>query len=801
MGWRELRGPRLAALRQRPPLTPGAALRALGIVLCLMLLGLLTLDRLFPPPLPARDDLSVLVTARDGRPLRAFPDGSGIWRHLATPHSVSPLYLEALLTYEDRWFRHHPGVNPLALARAGWQWLRSGRIVSGGSTLTMQVARIIDPHSRSLPGKLKQILRALQLEAHLSKDEILTLYLERAPYGGVIEGVEAASWAYLGKPASELTHAEAALLAVLPQSPSRLRPDREPEAARVARDKVLARMARRGVWSADAVADARIEPVVARSLRTPMLAALLAERLRREHPGQERIVSTIDLELQRVLEARVEAYFARLPPRTSAALLVVDNRSMQALAYVGSVAYGDKARLGHIDMVQAVRSPGSTLKPFLYAQALDDGLIHSESLLVDAPQSFGGYRPGNFGEDFHGPVSAADALRRSLNVPAVEVLQEVGPARFAARLGNAGLELRLPAGARPNLAIILGGVGAQLDELVGAWAGFQRGGIAARVRYTDEAPLRERRMASPGAAWIVREILRTHPRPGSVPGASARREPVAWKTGTSYGYRDAWALGSTADHSVGVWVGRPDGTPLPGQYGAVTALPLMFEVIDSLPRGTQPDPMPRPPEVERARICWPLGTPPEAGAEALCRQQRDAWILDGAIPPTFAEREARSWNALRQRLRVDARSGARLGAVCRQSHEEKVIQIARWPVLAEPWLDPATRAAARLPPLAADCEDDGRERALGLRIEGIVAGSRIAAPPGTQSAQAHVGLTTPGTQGQVHWLLDGRWIGSSRGDGEFRLRLDMPPGRHSLTALADNGAWTRLEFERIELAP
>ncbi|HRO28234.1 MAG TPA: penicillin-binding protein 1C, partial [Luteimonas sp.] len=398
-----------------------------------LLLSLLVLDFAFPPKLPKARDASTLVVAADGTPLRAFADVDGVWRYPATPETVSPLYLDALLHYEDRWFRWHPGVNPVALLRAAGQWLSGGDIVSGGSTLSMQVARILErgpgASTRTLRGKSLQILRALQLEAHLSKDEILGLYLERAPFGGTIEGVEAASWAYLGKPAARLSHAEAALLAVLPQAPSRLRPDRHPEAARAARDKVLERMATLDAWSRAGVDDAKIEAVVSRRLRPPMSAALLAQRLRAAHPREARIVSTLDAGLQRTLEERAAAYFSNLPERTSAALLVVDNATMEARAYVGSLDLNDKARLGHVDMVRAWRSPGSTLKPFLYGMALDDGLIHSESLLVDAPQSFSGYRPGNFDAAFNGPVGAATALRLSLNVPAVDLLDRVGPAR------------------------------------------------------------------------------------------------------------------------------------------------------------------------------------------------------------------------------------------------------------------------------------------------------------------------------------------------------------------------------------
>ena len=760
-----------------------------------LLVALLVLDFAFPPPLPKARETSTLVVARDGTPLRAFADRDGVWRYPASPEGVSPLYLQALLTYEDRWFWRHPGVNPWALLRAGGQMLRRGRIVSGGSTLTMQVARILDPHTRTPWGKAKQLLRALQLEAHLSKRQILDLYLERAPFGGTIEGVEAASWAYLGKPAARLSHAEAALLAVLPQSPSRLRPDRNPQAARVARDKVLARMVALGVWTQAQVDDARIEPVVARALQPPLSAALLAERLHQQQPRAARIVSTLDADLQRTLEQRVTAYFSNLPERTSAALLVVDNTTMEARAYVGSVQFGDARRLGHVDMVQAWRSPGSTLKPFLYGLALDDGLIHSESLLIDAPQGFGGYRPGNFDAAFNGPVGAAEALRLSLNVPAVDVLDHVGPARFAARLANGGIALRFPRGTAPNLAMILGGTGARLEDLVGAFAAFNRDGLAGRVRYQPEDPVSDRRLLSPGAAWIIRQVLQDNPRPGESVGTfdTGGRPRVAWKTGTSYGYRDAWAIGGTRRYTVGVWVGRPDGTPLPGQYGAVTALPLMFEVIDSLPRARgEAMAVPPPASVAQAEVCWPLGLPPDPQAPQLCQRRMQAWTLDGNVPPTFAERDARLWRAGREAFQRDAGSGQRLSADCTRPHLAQDASLARWPALASPWLSVAERRAAQLPPLAPDCAPDGREASAALRIEGLNDGATLARAPGSDKP-ASVHLRALGTETEVQWLLDGRWIGLTRGTRGFEHGFEQP-GEHTLTALADSGAWSTLRF-------
>jgi len=439
------------------------------LALATLLLVLLILDQALPPPVPGRDSpKALLVLARDGTPLRAFPDREHIWRHPVALAEVSPLYLEALVGYEDRAFWWHPGVNPWALLRAAAQWLTSGRIVSGGSTLTMQVARILEPMPRSLSGKARQVLRALQLELRYSKPEILALYVNYAPMGGVLEGVEAASRAYLGKPAMRLSHAEAALLAVMPQAPSRLRPDRYPQQARAARDKVLERL--RGRWGDAAVADALMEPAYGQQLRQPLLAPLLAERLKGTAGGRLRLDTTIDAQAQSTVELLLADRAAGLPPKVSLAALVMDNETLAVRAYAGSADFADADRYSHVDMVRASRSPGSTLKPFLYGLALDEGLIHSESLLADVPQSFSGYQPGNFQQSFHGPVSVSEALAKSLNVPAVEVLDRLDPARFAALLRRGGLKLDFPKGGGPNLSIILGGAGTTLEQLVGAYS-------------------------------------------------------------------------------------------------------------------------------------------------------------------------------------------------------------------------------------------------------------------------------------------------------------------------------------------
>ncbi len=767
-------------------------LRRLAFFLIGVSLGALILDRLFPLPLPDPDRGSTVVLARDGSPLRAFADAEGIWSYPVSLSDVSPLYLEALVNYEDRWFWHHPGINPVAALRALGQLLGSRHIVSGGSTLTMQVARILEPHSRSFAGKLRQSLRALQLEAHLSKREILELYLDNAPFGGTLQGVEAASWAYLGHSANRLSHAEAALLTVLPQAPSRLRPDRHAQRARAARDKVLDRMATLDVWTPAEVKDARIESVVARTLQPPLSAALLARRLHNEHPRQRRISTTIDIEHQRSVQDRVGNYLARLPDRTSAALLVVDNTDLSTLAYVGSASFGDEARLGHVDMVRAWRSPGSTLKPFLYGLALDDGLIHSESLLIDAPQSFGEYRPGNFDSAFNGPVGVAEALRLSLNVPAVDLLDRVGATRFTARLANTGLKLRLPHGVEPNLSIILGGVGARMEDLAGAYSALNRKGIGGLIRYSPGDARIERRVLSEGAAWIIREILEANPRPGYRPGTfdTGSRPRVAWKTGTSYGYRDAWAIGGTRQYTVAVWIGRPDGTPLPGQYGAITALPLMFQVVDSLPRAALSTVAEAPPaSVKEVEICWPLGLAFDDQHADRCQKTLDAWTLDGVIPPTFPERDAKSWSTGLLHVRTDARSGLRLSPGC-TAGSIKEIDIPRWPSLAYPWLSSSQRKQSSLPSLAAQCARDGLETSQELRIDGIADHASVARAPNSDKP-AIVRLRALGAIGEVMWLVNGRLEATTK-DSRSWEHAFIETGDQTITAMTDGGRWAQV---------
>ncbi|WP_288080859.1 peptidoglycan glycosyltransferase PbpC [Pseudomonas sp.] len=766
----------------------------------LLMIALLWLaDRIWPLPLP-KDDLARVVLAEDGTPLWRFADANGVWRYPVQTAEVSPYYLDALLTYEDRWFYQHPGVNPLALARATWQNLTGARVVSGGSTLSMQVARLLDPHSRTFHGKLRQLWRTAQLEWHLSKAEILNLYLNRAPFGGTLQGVAAASWAYLGKSPAQLTHAEAALLAVLPQAPSRLRPDRHPQRAQEARDKVLRRLGEFQVWPSSAVAEALEEPLLLAPRLEPSLAPLLARRLNR--PDSPPLIrTTLDATLQRRLEDLLLGWRARLPEYTSAAILVVEEDSMAVRAYLGSVDINDAKRFGHVDMISALRSPGSTLKPFLYGMALDDGLIHSESLLQDVPRRYGDYRPGNFSMGFTGAVPASTALSSSLNLPAVQLLEAYGPKRFAAQMRIGGVPLALPALAEPNLALILGGAGSRLEDLVSGYSAFARDGRSATIRLQPDDTLRERPLLSPGSAWIVRRILSGQARPDRDPRAELVQRPVlAWKTGTSYGFRDAWAIGVGPRYLIGVWIGRPDGTPVPGQFGLASAAPLMLQVHDVLTnrdsqRGISAPVKPVPANVGVAAICWPLGQP-MSRSDPNCRRQRFAWTLDNTTPPTLLALDQPLGVGLMESVWVNPK-GLRVDAHCPGAQLQN---IALWPAPLEPWLPRAerrdARRDARLPAADPDCPPPALAASSPLSIVGVREGDQLRLPAASQQA-LRLKISALGGSGRRWWFLNGAPLGDSANQDSINASFEQL-GRYQLSVLDEAGQTARIEFSVVD---
>jgi len=568
-------------------LSAGLAVLALG----LFTVGLINdwIDRTKLPGLSLAT--SVTVSDRHGGLLRAYTVADGRWRLPADVASVDPRYIAFLIGYEDRRFREHAGVDPRALLRAAGQAVQNGGVVSGGSTLTMQVARLLEESGTGRwRGKWRQIRLALALERRLSKPEILNLYLKLAPFGGNLEGVRAASLAWFGKEPDRLTPAQAALLVALPQSPETRRPDRDPLAARAARDRVLLRLAEAGLLPEDEAQAAMAERIPNARRPFPALAAHLADRARQGDPIAPAHKLTLDGRLQALLEPLATAHVAHLPPGLSAGIVVAELVSGDVLASVGSAGYLDTSRAGFVDMTRAIRSPGSTLKPLIYGMAFEAGLAHPETLIEDRPTAFGAYAPENFDKVWHGTLPVREALQYSLNLPAVALLEAIGPARFLARMRRAGIDARLPGKDAPGLAIGLGGIGLSLEDLVRLYAGIARGGASVDLNWRQgaEGSVMEHALLSAGAAWQVADILTGVKGPVLAP-----RIGLAYKTGTSYGYRDAWAIGFDGAHVIGVWVGRPDGASVSGLTGWEVAAPLLFQAFRRLK--PELDPLPAPP--------------------------------------------------------------------------------------------------------------------------------------------------------------------------------------------------------------
>ena len=559
------------------------------------------IDATILPPLGV--ETSVEVSARDGRLLRAYTVADGRWRMAVEPGDVDPDYIAMLVAYEDKRFWTHPGVDVRSMIRAGVQAALSGRVVSGGSTLTMQVARLLeDSGTGRVAGKLRQMRVALALERKLTKDQILGLYLHLAPYGGNLEGIRAATLAYFGKEPRRLTPAEAALMVAIPQAPEARRPDRAIGAATAARTRVLARARGDGILDAEQAATAEREPVPAARRAVPALAPHLSDRLRLASPQTRHHRTTLDAPLQIALETLASQTVAALGERMQIAIVVADHRSGEVLASVGSAAYTGDARLGYVDMTTASRSPGSTLKPLIYGLAFDEGLAHPETMLEDRPTDFAGYAPQNFDRITRGTIRAREALQMSLNIPAVALTQALGPAKLIAAMRRAGADPRIP-GDQPGLAVALGGVGVTLEEMVSLYAAIARGGVAIPLRATGDAAGEGQRVLSSVAAWEVGDILAGLPAP---PGAPQNR--LAYKTGTSYGHRDAWAIGYDGRHVIGVWMGRADGTSVPGAFGAELAAPVLFQAFARLKPRLDPQPAPPPATllVSNAQLPKPL---------------------------------------------------------------------------------------------------------------------------------------------------------------------------------------------------
>ena len=741
-------------------------------------IGPIPLDRLRPPPSP-------VILDRHGQPLRFFLAPDDQWRFQSQLKDISPRLLRAVIACEDRWFYYHPGTNPLSLVRAFAQDLLAGHIVSGGSTLTMQVARMTERRPRTYRAKLAEIARALQLELTFSKKEILAFYFNLAPYGGNLQGVGAASWLYFGKPPSQLGWAEIALLVALPQSPEQRRPDLHPAQAKKARDRVLARFLNLRLITAEEYRRALLNPVPTAWASLPLIAPHLSQMLADRAGPSGRVLSTVDLNLQTLCEEKTRQHIARLKPRgiSDAAVVVIENKSRSVRALVGSPDFFDVPGQGQVNAALAVRSPGSTLKPFLYARGLDRGLVSPELLLADVPANYAGYEPKNYDETYRGMVSMKDALIASLNIPAINLEARLGLDGTWSLLRQAEFRSISPDRSRYGLSIILGGCGVSLIELTNLYSTLAQQGLWQRYRLVESEPLAApQRLFSAEAAFIVTDLLSQVKRPEMdndlIPATNL--PTIAWKTGTSYGRKDGWSIGYDRDWTIGVWVGNASGEGNPELVGAISAAPLLFEIFDALASSKNQKWFERPPEVWVRRVCALSGMIPGPN----CPETKEEYFIHAVSPNRVCD--------FHQLYDIDDRTGYRLCSFCREGRAYASKLFIQWPHEVATWMQANHLRAEAIPPHLPACPHQGQT--LAPKIVSPSPDDRFLLRPGIAPRDQQIALraSVDNRIKNIYWFLDGELF--SKGPPAQTVFYLPVPGRHQLTCLDEEGNKSTLVF-------
>jgi len=724
------------------------------------------------PPLLNGIAFSNVIRDRNGKLLRVTLSVDQKFRIWTPLKEISPDLIDATLRYEDKYYPRHPGVNPIALARCAIDLLHFHRATAGGSTITMQVARLrFHLHTRTVSGKLEQILRALELERHYSKKEILEAYLNLAPYGRNIEGIGAASLIYFDKAAARLSGPESVALSIIPQSPSR-------RALFAERDNRLVNQAQTNWYNRtrSETRDFSGREFRARVQRDgKLLAPHFVQQVLENSHGRDEIATTLDFERQQAIERRIAEYVAWSCNRRieNAAAMLVDTRTMDVLAQVGSADFNKIDISGQVDGTRSPRSPGSTLKPFVYALALEQGVIHPLSILADAPRSFGEYNPENFDRDFLGPIRACDALARSRNVPAVELTSHLAHPTLYKFLKNAGVPLSKPESFY-GLALPLGGAEVSMQDLVRFYAGLANNGELRPLRYTtrDSTPA-PKRILSPEVSFLTLEMLGNVPRPEMNCADGSHSAPVYWKTGTSHGFRDAWSIAIFDHYVLGVWVGNFDGRANPAFVGRTAAAPLLFQIIDNL-RATWPEPgtphLPPPgSNLKRVEFCALSGDLPNEH----CTHRIEGWFIPGISPIKTCE--------VHREVLVDRATGLRV-PVNDGTRELKREVYEFWPSEFLTLFEKAGVPRRLPPPFLPE---------TGSELAGRTGHSpRIISPANKEIVLAST-KTVPlrakvdGDVQKIYWFTGTKFIGQA-GPEEF-LGWNADAGDYEITALDDHG--------------
>jgi penicillin-binding protein 1C len=726
------------------------------------------------PPLLEGVDFSTRVRDRNGNVLRVTLTADQKYRIWTPLKEISPALIDATLRFEDKYYDKHPGVNPVSLLRATWNLVFSGRTHAGASTITMQLARLrYHLHTRTVEGKLRQIVYALELERHYSKAQILEAYLNLAPYGRNIEGVGAASEIYFSKSAARVTGAEAVALSVIPQSPTRraLTPGGENERVTNAQQRWYSRSTTTEMPALTFRAEARA--------RRQLTAPHFVEQVLESRTATTERITTLDLSLQQMLEKRVTDYIAQNRDRgiENAAALLIDFKKMEVLAQIGSSDFSNATIKGQVDGTRRPRSPGSTLKPFVYALALDQGKIHPLTLLKDAPHTFGDYNPENFDREFLGPIRAADALARSRNVPAVTLASELSHPAFYEFLRNADVSLQKPASFY-GLSLPLGGAEVTMEDLVRLYAALANGGQLQPLRRSMEEPAAKKkvRIFSPEAAFLTLDMLGQIPRPGMTNSDLSRSAPVFWKTGTSHGFRDAWSVAVFDHYVLAVWIGNFDGKRNGAFIGRTAAAPLLFQMIDGL-RTREPvrvEPHLPPPELnlKRVEFCAVSGQLPTA----FCPHRTEGWFIPGISPIGTCDVHREVLVVASTGLRIAQDDGTR--TLKREVYEF-------WPsdLLA---LFERAGVPRKLPPPFSPAMDNellsrgGHAPKINLPANEMTISQQSANTPGIPlRAETETGVR------KLYWFADKTFLGAC--DAHEVLCWKPAPGVYQLIALDDHG--------------
>lgn len=756
--------------------------------LSLVLLALIFTGLLWIVPFPhekLRPQPSTVVLDRHGTILRVFLSSDQMWHIPVAGAKISPQLKQAIVCYEDQYFYWHFGINPIALVRAAKANLKARRIVQGGSTITMQVARMIEPKPRTIRNKLIELFRAMQLELRYSKEDILTFYFNLAPYGGNIVGIAAAAQLYFNKRPDQLSLGEFALLAAIPNSPTRLRPDVDKSATRNARDKVLRLMHRAGKISAPQLAEALAEPIPERRYDLPFLAPHLSTYLVHNYPQSKLLQTTIDAKIQQLAEEILQAHLMpwRRKGINNGAVVIIENQSQQVLALVGAADFFDAANQGQVNGAMAPRSPGSALKPFIYALGIDHGLIAPQSRLYDIPVEYAGYRPENYDNTYHGWVSVTEALTRSLNVPAVNLSAILGEDGIYSFLKNAGITTLKRDQDYYGLSLILGGCEVTLLELTNLYAGLANGGVFRPYRLLKDQPESPgKQLLSEGTCYIISEMISQLRRP-DLPACwefSMNLPKVAWKTGTSYGHRDAWSIGYTPHYTVGVWMGNFDGQGAPALVGAEVAAPVLFALFTALENQPNTRWFVQPNSVARRQVCAMSGMALTENCPVACSEL----YLPGISPNLPC--------TVHQIILIDKKTGKRLCSYCRagRQYQERIVE--QWPAEIATWMERNGFPIEKLPEHFPGCTKLAAGERPIIRSPSDNAEFKIRPSVNLKYQKILLDASVSNSIQKIFWFLDGKMIFC--GAPTQKVFITPKLGDHHLLCLDEEGRSSEVKF-------